>query len=300
MIKNLSHFIAFDAVARHLSFAKAARELGLAPSSVAKSISKLESRIAVKLFNRTTRSVRLTQEGLALHQQCAQVLADIQALDQLADATSSHVQGVLRVSAPIGYGSKVIMPVVSRLLERHSELRIDLRLSDDRVDIVSLGLDAAIRFGQLADSNLVSRPLERQPLMLCASSRYLQHHPLPDAPEDLDGHTIIGFRMPGSGRNRPLEFTVRGEVIKALIEPRLQVNQGAAMLDALLTDCGMGQLPLFMVQSLLATGELVELLPAYRPPTLDVTLLTPAGRPMQPRLEVFLDALKAALRPDQN
>lgn len=123
MIKNLSHFIAFDAVARHLSFAKAARELGLAPSSVAKSVAKLEARIALKLFNRTTRTVSLTQDGLILHQRCAQVLAEIQALDQLADSTSSHVQGVLRLSAPVGYGAKVIMPAVGRLLERHSELQ---------------------------------------------------------------------------------------------------------------------------------------------------------------------------------
>lgn len=293
MMKNLSHFIAFDAAARHLSFAQAARELGLAPSSVAKSIARLETRLAVKLFLRTTRTVRLTQDGLTLHQRCAQVLTEIQALDELANATSAHVQGALRLCAPMGYGSKIIIPAVGRLLARHSDLRIDLRLTDERVDIVSEGLDAAIRFGKLSDSNLISRHVESQPLLLCASPEYLQRHAVPRFPSDLDKHHFIAFRMPGSGRNRPIEFMVEGEPMKMSLEPRFQVNQGLALVDALLAHCGIAQLPWFMVETLLATGELVEILPGFRPAALDVTILTTGARAMAPRLRVLFDELKA-------
>lgn len=298
MIKNLSQFVAFDAVARHLSFAQASRELGLASSSVAKSVAKLEQRLDLKLFNRTTRTVRLTEQGQVLHQQCVQVLAQVQALDQLTETTSSVPQGVLRISAPQGYGAQVIVPILGRLLQSYTELRVDLRLTDERADLIGESLDCAVRFGQLADSALVSRLLQRQPLLLCATPEYLRHHPAPTQPDDLHMHQIIAFRMPGNGRDRPLEFKVDGQPVKIIAPPRFQVSQGSALVNALLTHCGIAQLPLFMVEHLLASGELVELLPALRPTALDVTLLTPGGRLASPRLKVFIDALKGTLASD--
>ena len=293
MIKNLSQIVAFDAVARHLSFARAARELGLAPSSIAKSVNRLESMLNVKLFTRTTRVVHLTHDGEVLHGRCADVLAQIDALSQLTEASSSSVQGVLRVSAPIGYGGKVIVPIIARLLKRHRQLRVDLRLTDERVDLAGDGLDAAIRFGKLPDSNLVARELQKQPLLLCASPRYLQDRVLPKEIDDLVSHEIVSFRMPDSGRDRPLEFRVGDEVTRFTYEPRLQVSQGSALVDALLNDSGVAQLPHFMVESLLAKGELIELLPSLRPDPMDVTLLTPHGRALVPRLKIFMDELRS-------
>ena len=293
MIKNLSQIVAFDAVARHLSFARAARELGLAPSSIAKSVNRLESTLNIKLFTRTTRSVHLTHDGEVLHRRCTDVLAQIDALSQLTDVSSSSVHGILRVSAPIGYGGKVIVPVVARLLKRHPMLRVDLRLTDERIDLAGEGLDAAIRFGKLPDSNLVARELQKQPLLLCASPRYLQRRALPKEIDDLNSHDIVAFRMPDSGRDRPLEFRIGGEATRFTYTPRLQVSQGSALVDALLNDCGIAQLPYFMVESLLDQGDLIELLPALRPEPMDVTLLTPHGRALAPRLKIFMDELRS-------
>lgn len=295
MIKNLSQYVAFDAVARHLSFARAARELGLAPSSVAKSVAKLEEKLNVKLFSRTTRAVHLTYDGQTLHLRCADVLAQVHALDELTDLTSTSVNGVLRISAPVGYGATVVMPVVARLLEQHVELRVDLRLSDERVDLVSEGLDGAIRFGQLADSSLICRELEQQSLLLCATPRYLQRSHSLMTLEDLQQHAVIAFRMPGNGRDRPLEFEVGAERVTVACEPRLQVNQGSALVDALLNHCGIAQLPEFMVKELIAKGELTELLPAVRPPALKVNFLTPGSRALTPRLSAFINALRTQI-----
>lgn len=122
--------------------------------------------------------MRLTKQGQVLHQQCGHVLAQVQTLDQL-ETTSSVPQGVLRISAPQCFGAQVIVPILGRLLQNYTELRVDLRLTDERVDIIGEGLDCAVRFGQLADSALVSRLLQRQPLLLCATPRVSA--PLPSA-----------------------------------------------------------------------------------------------------------------------
>jgi LysR family transcriptional regulator for bpeEF and oprC len=292
MITNLSQFMAFAAVARQLSFAGAARELGLAPSSVAKSVARLESRMNVRLFVRTTRSVQLTADGEELFQRCSDVLAQVAALEESTDARSTEPTGVLRISAPIGYGGKVLVPAIGRLLERHPMLRADLRLTDERVDLAKDGLDAALRFGKLPDSGLIAREVDRQPLLLCASPRYLARHPAPQHPTDIEGHDVIAFRMPGSGRDRPLEFRVSGAPTAAKFTPRLWLSHGESLVDAMLADCGLAQVPHFMVEDALASGRLVELLPALRPDPLDVNLVTSGGRILLPRVRVLLDELR--------
>lgn len=292
MVSHLSQFVAFAAVARHLSFAGAARELGVAPSSVAKSVARLETRMNVRLFVRTTRSVQLTADGEELFRRCSDVLAQVAALEEITDVRSTHPAGVLRISAPVGYGGKVIVPVIGRLLERYPKLRADLRLSDDRVDLAKDGLDAAIRFGKLPDSGLIAREVDRQPLVMCASPRYLARHRAPKSPADIGEHDVIAFRMPGSGRDRPLEFRVGGAVTTVKFTPRLWLSHGESLVNAMLADCGLAQVPLFMAEEALAEGRLVEVLPACRPDPLEVNLVTSGGRQMLPRLKVFLDELR--------
>jgi len=292
MVTNLSQFVAFAAVARHLSFAGAARELGLAPSSVAKSVARLESRMNLRLFVRTTRSVQLTADGEELYRRCSEVLAQVAALEESTDVGSAHPTGILRISAPIGYGGKVVVPVIGRLLERYPKLRADLRLTDERIDLATNGLDAAIRFGKLPDSGLIAREVDRQPLLLCASPRYLARRRPPKGPADIENHDVIAFRMPGSGRGRPLEFHLGGATTTVKFAPRLWLSHGESLVDAMLADCGLAQVPQFMVAEALAAGRLVEVLPTFRPAPLDVNLVTSGGRHLVPRVKVLLDELR--------
>lgn len=172
-MKNLGQFLNFSVVARHGSFAQAARELGLAPSSVAKSVARLEKDLGARLFHRTTRALTLTEEGRTLYAKCELLVAQIDALDLTSLGGSDEPAGMLRIGAPIGYGVRIVLPLLARLRERHPALEFDLRLSDGRVSLLDEGFDAVIRFGELEDSSLIAHKIDEQPLVLCASPAYL-------------------------------------------------------------------------------------------------------------------------------
>jgi LysR family transcriptional regulator, regulator for bpeEF and oprC len=289
-MKNLSQFVNFAAVARHGSFAQAARELGLAPSSVAKSVARLEKDLGARLFHRTTRAVTLTEEGRTLFAKSARLLEEIEALD-LTSVNDDAPSGVLRIGAPIGYGVRVMLPVLARLRERHPQLRFDLRLSDGRVSLLDEGLDAAIRFGELEDSSLIAQKIDEQPLVLCASPAYLSRHPKIRAVKDLAHHSLIAFRLPTSGRERPLEFVEQGEKIALNPDAAFSISHGEALADAALLGLGLAQMPEFFARACLADGSLVEVLRLCRPAPLAVNLVLPGSRVRPARVRALIDEL---------
>lgn len=292
-MKNLKQFMSFAAVARNRSFAAAARELGQAPSSVAKSVARLEADLGQRLFHRTTRALRLTAEGEQLHAKCARILADIEALELMAGGPAEAPSGLLRVGAPIAYGSRFIVPVLQRMLARHPALAVDVRLSDERVDLVRDGLDATIRIGVLDDSGQTARRIGEQPLVLCASADYVRRHGAPRSVADVSEHAQIAFRMPTSGRERPLTLLCDGKEVQLPPVSRFSLSHGEAMVQAVLLGHGIAQVPEHMVAQHLQQGLLVELLPACRPQPLPVSVVVPATRMMPPRVRSFIDALLA-------
>jgi LysR family transcriptional regulator for bpeEF and oprC len=292
IMKNLNQFLSFASVARNGSFA-AARELGLAPSSVAKSVARLESDLGIRLFHRTTRSVRLTEEGNTLFAQCVRVLDEINMLESLIAEPTGGPTGTLRVGAPIGYGTRKIVPVLSRLLAAHPLLNIEMRLSDERVNLVDEGLDAVIRIGSNEDSGLVARQFDQQYLLLCATPQYIQRHGALRSVAYVEAHPVIAFRMPTSGRERPLEFMENGESIQMRPRARFSSSHGDAMVAAALDGAGIAQVLEHMVEHHLREGRLVELLPACRPAPLPVNVLVPGTRMMPSRVRSLIDALAA-------
>ncbi|WP_213776604.1 LysR family transcriptional regulator [Caballeronia sp. dw_276] len=290
-MKNLRQFMSFAAVARNSSFAAAARELGLAPSSVAKSVARLESELGVRLFHRTTRAVRLTAEGDALFARCARVLEEIDSLELSAARLPEAPSGTLRVGAPIGYGTRKIVPVINRLLSAYPQLNVDIRLTDERVNLVTEGLDAVVRIGALDDSGLVARRIDQQHLVLCASPGYLSANGTPKSVAEVEQRPVILFRMPTNGRERPLEFVVDGRAIQLRPRSRFALSHGDAMVEAVLDGAGIAQVPEHMAERHLRNGTLVELLPECRPAPLPVNVITPGARMMPPRVRVFIDAL---------
>ena len=290
-MKNLNQFLSFASVARNGSFAAAARELGLAPSSVAKSVARLESDLGTRLFHRTTRSLHLTEEGTTLFAQCGRVVDEISVLESLITDTTDGPTGTLRVGAPIGYGTRKIVPVLSRLLAAHPLLNIEMRLSDERVNLVDEGLDAVVRIGNNEDSGLVARQIDRQHLVLCATPQYVQTHGKLNSVADIEAHPVISFRMPTSGRERPLEFLENGEPIQMRPRSRFSSSHGDAMVEAVLDGVGIAQVLEHMVEHYLREGRLVELLPACRPAPLPVSVLIPGTRMMPARVRALIDAL---------
>lgn len=290
-MKNLKQFLSFAAVARNSSFAAAARELGLAPSSVAKSVARLESDLGVRLFHRTTRAVRLTEEGDALFAKCARVLEEIDSLELSTARSAEAPTGTLRVGAPIGYGTRRIVPVLNRLLAAYPALNVDMRLTDERVNLVTEGLDAVIRIGSLDDSGLVARQFDRQHLVLCASPAYIKIHGALRTVEEIETRSVVVFRMPTSGRERPLEFLLGGEKIQLRPPSRFALSHGDAMVEAVVRGAGIAQVPEHMVEAHIRQGALVEELRGCRPDPLPVSVLTSSARMMPPRVRSFIDAL---------
>lgn len=290
-MKNLTQFVNFSAVARHGSFAQAARELGLAPSSVAKSVARLENELGARLFHRTTRSVTLTEEGRRLYEKAARLLQEIEALDLGSVGGDDEPAGVLRIGAPIGYGGRVVLPALTQLRERYPSLDIDLRLSDERVNLLDDGLDAVVRFGELDDSTLIARQIDQQPLVLCASPRYLARRAPIGAVKDLAQHSLIAFRMPTTGRERPFEFIENGSKVVFTPDARMSISHGESLAEAAALGAGLAQVPAFFARPRFADGTLVEVLPHCRPEPLTVNLITPGSRVRPARVRALIDAI---------
>jgi DNA-binding transcriptional LysR family regulator len=292
---SIQGILAFGMTARHSSFARAARELGLTPSSLAKSVARLEKQLGVRLFHRTTRKVTLTVDGQALFERCTRIIDDIEALQSAADDARQTVRGTLRLSMPIGYGRRVVLPVLAELLRDHPGLTLDLRLSDLRVDLVGSTFDAVIRIAPLDDSRLVARTIDTQQVLTCASPDYVRTHGRPRTPDDLTRHRCLVYRIPTSGRERAWHYLVDGAVVEQNPVPSAWIDEGEALAAAAVTGAGVVQVPDYYVADALASGTLIELLKKYRPPPEPVALVYATNRQMPARLRALADRL-ATLR----
>lgn len=292
-MSGFSEFMAFAVSARHASFARAGRELGITASTVAKRIVRLEERLGVKLFHRTTRQVTLTSDGEALYARCEKVLADIDDIESLASGASGEARGQLRINMPITYGKRVVMPRLARLLSQHSGLLLDVRLSDSFCDLIKDGVDAAIRVGPLDDSRLAAKRIDWQRLVLCASPVYLRHSRKPTRPDQLGKHHFVLFRNPTSGRERPVQLQVNGRLQEFHPAARVVVNDGEGMVEAARNDAGLAQVPCYMAEDAIADGSLVELLAAYAPPPLPISLIWPGNRLLPARMRLLIETLSS-------
>jgi DNA-binding transcriptional LysR family regulator len=295
-MQGLQQFVAFAETARHGGFAAAARRVGVAPSTLAKAVGRLEASLGVKLFHRTTRQVTLTPDGERLFGRCQRVLAEIENLEAEASGTRTEPTGTLRVDLPVYYGRRYVLPLLAQLLRRHPGLHLDVRLTDAKVDLVRENVDLAVRIGRLDDSTLVARRVDQQGLALCASPSYLAAHGVPRRIEDLEAHAAVVFRLPTSGRDRPWQFRQRGTAVELSPVARVRVNETEALLAAVLLGTGICQLPDLLVEGELARGDLVELLPSCRPEAMPINLVYPSGRLIPARVRVAIEALTALRR----
>ena len=256
-------------------------------------MARLEAALGVKLFHRTTRLVRLTPDGERLYQRCQRVLSEVEDLQAEASGTRAQVGGTLRVDLPVYYGKRFVLPLLAGLLRQHPALRLDVRLTDQQVDLVREGVDLAVRIGPLRDSTLVARRVDQQHLVLCASPAYLAARGTPRRVEDLAGHTAIVFRLPSSGRDRPWQLRQRGKPLELAPAPQVRLNETEGLVEALRLGLGVCQLPDMLVEDELRRGDLVELLPSCRPEPMPIHLVVPSGRLVPARVRAALDTLSA-------
>src|SRR6185437_15734594 len=279
----------FAKVVELRSFAAAAAELALSKATVSKAVSRLEERLGASLFNRTSRRLALTDAGKNLSARAARLLADGEAAENEALAQSAVPRGLVRLAVPMTFGVKVIAPLLPGFLAMYPEVSVDLHLSDAMVDLVGEGFDAAIRIAALPDSSLVARRLCEMPRYLVGSPAYLNKHGRPKHPLHLAQHRCIGYSyttMPDTWR-----FTKKGK--SAMVRPSgpLRVNNGYAMMPALIAGTGLGILPEFILREALAADRLERLLPDWSLPSGAAYWITPPGGPRPKRVEVLADFL---------
>jgi DNA-binding transcriptional LysR family regulator len=288
---GLQPLLAFAETAKRGNFAQASRELGCTPSSLAKAVRRLEVLLGVRLFHRTTRSVTLTDDGRRLFERCQRVLAELELLHDEASGVRAEPSGTLRIDMPVALGRLVVLPLLARLAERHPQLSIDARLTDRYVDVVKEGIDVAIRTGTLDDSSLVAHPFGEQEQLLFGAPSYLAGAGTPRDVADLSKHTAVLFRAPSTGKHRPWQLRSRARDLSILPRSRICVDDGDAIVRAAILGMGIGQVPHYMVAEPIARGELVELLPSFRPAPMPIAAVIPTARLVPARVRVFLDLI---------
>ncbi|WP_233830136.1 LysR family transcriptional regulator [Paraburkholderia sp. ZP32-5] len=281
----------FLAVASAGSLSAAARQLNVVPMQVSRRIAALEEDLGVRLFHRTTRSLTLTAEGEAFVS-FATAMADAES-GARAELSPSQgkASGILRVTAPSGFGQSVVLPMLASLLEANPELRIDLDLSDRQVDIVGQGLDVALRIAPLEDSELVAKKMVSNPRLICAAPAYLKKHGRPSTVADLDDHACIRL---SAVRRWPL--IVDGALIRKQVDARLTTTSVEAARTAAMQGLGLAQLTYWDVFRQLADNSLVQVhLQDAAMEDLSVWAVMPSRRYVPNRVNVFLGALQTQI-----
>jgi len=293
-VTGLQSFLAFAETVKRGSFARAAQELGLSASAVAKSVGRLEADLGLRLFHRTTRRVALTSEGRELYARCQRIAGEIEALRDDASGARAEPSGTLRLNAPIVLGRTVVVPALAALVRRHPKVALEVGFTDRYVDLIGEGLDAVIRIGQLSDSTLVARHIGDQALVVIAAPSYLETRGVPKTPGELASHSCLTFRNPSTGRPRPWAFHDGRRAVEFRPGSPVVMNDGEALVVAAAEGMGLAQVPDYMAVNELRRGRVAEVLKRYRAPPLPISLVYPSTRRVTPRLDALVQALMAA------
>ncbi|MDR0281313.1 MAG: LysR family transcriptional regulator [Paucimonas sp.] len=291
-MESLNGIAFFVQAAETRSFSEAGRLLGVSPSAVGKSICRLEQRLGVRLFHRSTRSITLTAEGALFLERCRRVLCELEAAELELSETQQAPRGKLRVSLPLA--GMLVIPAITAFMQRYPAIELDVDFSDRLVDVIEEGFDAVVRTGEPADSRLMSRPLGNYHRQLVAAPDYLARRGTPQVPADLAHHNCLQYRLPTTGRfeawplkeDGPREWKLPASMI---------CNTSAALVDVARAGLGIACLPDFMVREAIARGELVEVLGAHVEHQGSFRLLWPSSKQLAPKLRVFIDFMCAQL-----
>lgn len=273
-------------------FTTAALTAGVTPAAVSRSVARLEKRLGTRLFVRTTRSIRLTEQGRAYFEQCREALAQLVEAEREVTGQQLEPSGVLRISIPTTYGHHRILPLLPAFRERFPKVKVDIHLSNRNIDFVDEGYDMAIRVRAQPDSTLIAHPLEDAALVVVAAPGYLARAGVPQALDDLARHECIQFELPSSGRRIAWLFREAGRDREILADGSYVCSDdvlGGVTLAR--HGAGLFQAYRFIVERELAEGSLVEVLQAYGGRSRPFTLLYPHGRYLPSRSRVFIEFL---------
>lgn len=287
----------FLRVAHCRGFSLAADQLGVPRPTVSLAIQQLEARMGVRLFNRTTRQVSLTQDGDAMLERATTLVADCDELEQQFRPHPGVLQGRLRVDVPSRIARRLVAPALPDFFARHPGIELDLGSSDRTIDLIHEGIDCALRVGELSASSLVAHPLGMFRLINCASPAYLERHGVPRSPVDLPLHLAVNYAQPASGRVAPWEWSDGGQLRTLTMRAQVSANNAETYIACCLAGTGLIQIPAFDVREHLERGELVEVLRDWPSPAMPVQIVYPHRRHLSRRVRAFSDWLAEILAP---
>jgi len=294
MLDTLRQMAIFTRIVEAGGFSAAARQIGMAKSALSQQIMSLEQRLGVKLLNRTTRQISLTEAGHLYYQSCAKLVGEALEITDRISGMSESVSGNLRISCPIALGNDYIAPILAEFIRLYPELKIELLVDDHIVNLVEEGIDVAIRIGWPEDSTLVARKLSDSPRCLCASPNYLKRHGLPQQPEDLVKHQWVLFTLLPTPHRQVVRKNGREHTVK--VNGQFKTNNALTLRSLLLADCGIGVISEFIVKRDIENGNLVKLLPDYDAGAAGVYALYPDKHFKLLKVQLLLNFLSKSIR----
>jgi DNA-binding transcriptional LysR family regulator len=277
----------FVRIVERRSFTLAAHDTEVPRSTVTQVIRQMETRLGVRLLQRTTRTVRPTLDGEAYYRRCISILEDIE--DAEGAFSGAQPKGMLRVEVQGTIARHFLVPGLPAFFAQYPDIELSMSESDRWVDLVQEGVDCALRFGKLRDSELVARPMAMLEIVTCATPQYLERFGIPDSLEALAGHRAVGMRALSTGSLVPLQFMVGTEAVSITLPCVFSVTGPESYLAGIRLGLGLAQVPRFHIEQDLQDGSLVPLLTDSPAPSVPVSLLYPRNRQLSPRVRVFLD-----------
>lgn len=295
-MSRLDEMEVFAAVVESGGFSAAARLLGLSKSAISKQVGRLEDRLGVRLLNRTTRRLSLTEAGSTFHAACRRVLDEAEAAEQAVSDLAAAPRGLLKLNAPMSFGFLHLGAAIPAFHQRYPQIRVDAAMNDRFVDLVEEGYDVAIRIGALSDSSLIARRLAPSRTVLCASPDYLVRRGRPEQPRDLAGHDCLLYTNCANPREWILDGAGGRQAVA--VDGPLLANNGDVLCAAAVAGMGITRLPTFIVGPQLRDGRLEVILPDHPVPEEAIHAVYPHSRNLSPKVRVFIDFLTERFGPE--
>ena len=287
----------FVRVAEQASFTRAAESLGLLKATVSVAVQQLESSLGTRLLHRTTRKVQMTLDGQLYYERCKELLSEVDSLQSMFQQSGQTLRGRLRVDMPSGLARLYVIPRLPEFLKAHPQVEFELSTTDRLVDPIQEGFDCVLRVGAPRDPQLIVRPLGSLVFINCASPDYLRRRGTPATLDDLAKHDLVHYVTTLGTKSTGFEYPAAGGYRSLPMSGPVVVNSSDAYNSACLAGLGLTQAPEMGVRGQLARGQLVEVLPQYRPEPMPVSLLYAHRRNLPKRVRVFMDWMAETLRP---
>ncbi|MBP0591959.1 LysR family transcriptional regulator [Paraburkholderia sp. LEh10] len=271
------------------SFSKVSEMLDLPRAKVSRTIQALEEHVGVRLLNRSTRQVSVTEDGALFYERCVRILAEVADAESSLSNKRESPAGTIRVDTSGTLARALLLPSLDEFYQRYPEIDVRLGLADRNIDLIQDGVDCVIRMGMLEESSLVAKRIGNARIVTCASPAYLERHGTPKTLDELSEHQAVNYVSARTGRTFPFEYNVDGEVVKVQMKSVLAVNDGSVYINAGALGHGIIQPSRFMVAELIRQGSLREILAGYNSPSTPLSVVYPHRRNLSSRLRAFVD-----------